>query len=77
MPAVNVIWNGQDAQPLESVDISVAVATDSGLITPIITSADKRSLADISGTTKVMFAAPLRCLLNAISFAHRYVPILS
>lgn len=36
------------------VDISVAVATPSGLITPIITGADKRGLLDINATVKAL-----------------------
>jgi pyruvate dehydrogenase E2 component (dihydrolipoamide acetyltransferase) len=35
-----------------SVDISVAVATPTGLITPIITGSDRRGLTDISATMK-------------------------
>lgn len=36
----------------ESVDICVAVATPTGLITPIVTNADKRGLSDISSCVK-------------------------
>jgi len=35
-----------------TADISVAVATDSGLITPIITNADVKELDEISGEVK-------------------------
>lgn len=38
---------------LSSVDISVAVATDKGLITPIIKNADKLSVLNISQRVKV------------------------
>lgn len=34
------------------MDISIAVATDKGLITPIIRNADKKGLAQISKETK-------------------------
>merc|ERR1719203_598152 len=57
-PECNVGWipNGNGSKPVmrkwNFVDISVAVATPSGLITPIIKDADKKSLSDISGEMK-------------------------
>lgn len=55
VPQANAKWNnrtqdveGDDGQ----VDISVAVATPSGLITPIVTRADKRGLVDINSVVK-------------------------
>lgn len=54
VPEANAKWNTNtnsiEASP--SVDISVAVATPNGLITPILTEADKRSLVDINKTVK-------------------------
>ncbi|XP_041472397.1 pyruvate dehydrogenase protein X component-like [Lytechinus variegatus] len=52
VPEVNVSWNGQQATPLTSIDISVAVATDGGLITPIVKSADAKGLVEISANVK-------------------------
>ncbi|XP_063960986.1 pyruvate dehydrogenase protein X component-like [Lytechinus pictus] len=52
VPEVNVSWNGQQAMPLTSIDISVAVATDGGLITPIVKSADAKGLVEISANVK-------------------------
>ena len=54
VPEMNVVWNGEEAQLIEQVDISVAVATDAGLITPIVKSADTLKVAEISSTLKVM-----------------------
>merc|ERR1719203_1619107 len=57
-PECNVGWipNGNGSKAVmrryNYVDISVAVATPSGLITPIIKDADKKSLSDISGEMK-------------------------
>lgn len=45
---------------LSSVDISVAVATDKGLITPIVKNADKLSVLNISQRVKVTV---YRCFL--------------
>lgn len=56
VPEANAKWNKQgnaiDASGCKQVDISVAVATPNGLITPILTGADKRGLVDINGTVK-------------------------
>eukprot|EP00057_Strongylocentrotus_purpuratus_P030744 XP_782594.3 PREDICTED: pyruvate dehydrogenase protein X component [Strongylocentrotus purpuratus] len=52
VPEVNVTWNGQSATPLSSIDISVAVATDGGLITPIVKGADAKGLMEISANVR-------------------------
>jgi pyruvate dehydrogenase E2 component (dihydrolipoamide acetyltransferase) len=54
VPEANARWSTALGKVIESngVDISVAVATPNGLITPILTSADKRSLVDINKTVK-------------------------
>ena len=54
VPEVNAKFNPKTGAvtPGSSVDISVAVATPNGLITPILTGADKRGLVDISQTVK-------------------------
>lgn len=52
VPEANAKWTGGARQPGESVDISVAVATPTGLITPIVTGADRRGLSDISGKVR-------------------------
>ncbi|XP_048757370.2 pyruvate dehydrogenase protein X component, mitochondrial-like [Ostrea edulis] len=52
VPKVNSHWAEESVQVQSSVDISVAVATDSGLITPIIRNAVNLSISQISTTTK-------------------------
>ncbi|XP_003745716.1 pyruvate dehydrogenase protein X component, mitochondrial [Galendromus occidentalis] len=54
VPQINVTWDSQsqDGKQQEKVDISVAVSTDSGLITPIVKDADQRSLSEISNSIK-------------------------
>ncbi len=47
-PAANSSWYDDAIVRYNNVDISVAVATDSGLITPIIRNADQKSVIDIS-----------------------------
>ena len=53
VPEMNVVWNGKEAELSGQVDISVAVATDAGLITPIVKMADSLAVAEISSTLKV------------------------
>lgn len=40
----------------DAVDVSVAVSTDNGLITPIVFSADRKGVEDISSTVKALAA---------------------
>lgn len=48
VPKANAIWTQDAILLLDEVDISVAVATDGGLITPIVRRADEKSLGTIS-----------------------------
>lgn len=52
VPEANAKWTGGARQSGESIDISVAVATPTGLITPIVTDADQRGLSNISGKVR-------------------------
>jgi pyruvate dehydrogenase E2 component (dihydrolipoamide acetyltransferase) len=51
-PTCNVSWYDDAIIQYNNVDISVAVATDGGLITPIVRNADQKSLAQISTEMK-------------------------
>ena len=52
MPHVNASWAEDDIHVYDDVDISVAVATPEGLITPIVRKADQKSLSAISAEMK-------------------------
>ncbi len=52
VPAANASWSDDAILLWERVDISVAVALDDGLITPIIKGADQKGLAQIAAETK-------------------------
>jgi pyruvate dehydrogenase E2 component (dihydrolipoamide acetyltransferase) len=52
VPEVNSQWLGNAIRRFYTVDISVAVETDSGLITPIVKDADRKGLRDISEEMK-------------------------
>lgn len=51
-PAVNAQWHGSLVRQFKYSDISVAVATEGGLITPIVYRADTLGLIDIAKRTK-------------------------
>ncbi len=48
VPEANVIWNPEAMHKFESADIAVAVATDGGLLTPVIRGVEKRQLSNLS-----------------------------
>ncbi len=48
VPALNIQVHGDEIHQFGSADIGVAVSTDAGLITPIVTGAGHRSAAEIS-----------------------------
>jgi pyruvate dehydrogenase E2 component (dihydrolipoamide acetyltransferase) len=52
VPAANASWTEEETRVYHSVDISVAVAIDGGLITPIIRNADRKGLKVISEEMK-------------------------
>lgn len=56
VPECNSAWQGDFIRQYETVDVCVAVATPSGLITPIVGDADKRGLVSISGKVKELAA---------------------
>lgn len=49
VPEANAIWDGKADEPktAESVDVAIAVATDKGLITPIVKAANTKSLTQV------------------------------
>ncbi len=50
LPEMNVSWTDAALRHYAQVDIAVAVSTDSGLITPVVRSADRKSLSAVSAT---------------------------
>ncbi|XP_022082639.1 pyruvate dehydrogenase protein X component, mitochondrial-like [Acanthaster planci] len=56
LPDVNASWSGKEPQRLPDIDISVAVATDKGLITPIVKNAIGKGLVEISENVKDLAA---------------------
>jgi pyruvate dehydrogenase E2 component (dihydrolipoamide acetyltransferase) len=56
VPETNSYWMGTHIRQFNNVDVSVAVATDRGLITPIIFSADRKGIIEISKDVKTLAA---------------------
>ena len=51
-PAINAAWDGDTIVKFKHVGLSVAIAIDDGLVTPVIKQADTKTLADISDAVK-------------------------
>lgn len=56
VPEANAVWTDEAILRLQDIDIAVAVATDGGLVTPLIRQADKKSLGAISAEMKALAA---------------------
>lgn len=54
IPEANSYWLGNVIRQFNDVDVSVAVSTDRGLITPIIFGADRKGLIEISKNMKAL-----------------------
>jgi len=52
VPAANATWTDQAVLRYDAVDVSVAVATPNGLITPVVRNADNKGLVQISREMK-------------------------
>ena len=56
VPAANASWSDEAILMYNNVDVSVAVAIDGGLITPIVKNADQKSVVAISAEMKDLAA---------------------
>ncbi len=52
VPAVNVIWMDDAIRQFAEVDIAVAVATEHGLVTPVLRGVDALSITQVARATK-------------------------
>ena len=55
-PEANASWSDEAILQYNNVDVSVAVAIDGGLITPIVKNADQKTLSEISNEVKDLAA---------------------
>ena len=68
VPAANASWSEDAIHQYGAVDISVAVATANGLITPIVRDADAKPLAEISREMKELAARAIAGKLKPDEF---------
>ncbi|XP_055714114.1 dihydrolipoyllysine-residue acetyltransferase component of pyruvate dehydrogenase complex, mitochondrial isoform X2 [Phlebotomus papatasi] len=54
IPEANSAWLDTVIRQFDAVDVAVAVATDKGLLTPIVFGADRKGLVDIAQEVKVL-----------------------
>jgi pyruvate dehydrogenase E2 component (dihydrolipoamide acetyltransferase) len=59
VPEMNVVWTGDAIRSFTGVDVAVAVATDKGLVTPVLTGVERRSITEVAHATQD-FAARAR-----------------
>jgi pyruvate dehydrogenase complex dihydrolipoamide acetyltransferase long form len=52
VPDINAFWNGSSSERQSTVDVSVAVATESGLITPIVRDANMKQVQEIGSDVR-------------------------
>jgi pyruvate dehydrogenase E2 component (dihydrolipoamide acetyltransferase) len=56
VPRMNAIWTPDTTRQFSSVDVSVAVATESGLLTPVVRGVDRTTVSAISATVRDLVA---------------------
>ena len=52
VPAMNVIWTPDAVRSFSSVDVSVAIATERGLVTPVLRSAEQMTVSSVAATVR-------------------------
>lgn len=52
VPELNVVWTPDAVRRFSSVDVSVAVATDDGLVTPVLRGVEQMSVSAVARTTR-------------------------
>ncbi len=55
-PDANVIWTTEELRKFSDVDISVAVATENGLVTPVVRAVNQMNLNQLSAVTEDLIA---------------------
>jgi pyruvate dehydrogenase E2 component (dihydrolipoamide acetyltransferase) len=52
VPAMNVIWTPEAIRSFSSVDVSVAIATERGLVTPVLRSVERMTISTVASTVR-------------------------
>jgi pyruvate dehydrogenase E2 component (dihydrolipoamide acetyltransferase) len=56
VPGLNVQWNGDSIRHFRQVDVAVAVATENGLVTPVVRGVEGLSLSQLAAATQDLVA---------------------
>jgi len=56
VPGLNVVWTGDAVRHFARVDVAVAVATDNGLVTPVVRGVDRLSVTELAAATQDLVA---------------------
>ncbi len=56
VPALNVEWGEDAVRQYSAVDVSVAITTEHGLVTPVVRGADSMTISELSATTRDLAA---------------------
>lgn len=56
VPDANIIWTADELRRFKDVDVSVAVKTDNGLVTPVVRGVNQMNLNQLSATTEDLIA---------------------
>jgi pyruvate dehydrogenase E2 component (dihydrolipoamide acetyltransferase) len=56
VPEANIIWTDDELRRFDDVDISIAVATDNGLVTPVVRAINQMNLNQITSATEDLIA---------------------
>ncbi len=68
-PAVNAAWDGDAIVKYKSIGLSIAIAVEDGLVTPVIKQAEKKTLLDLSLAVKEKAARAKNKKLTPDDFA--------
>jgi pyruvate dehydrogenase E2 component (dihydrolipoamide acetyltransferase) len=52
VPELNVVWTGEAIRSFRGVDVAVAVATDTGLVTPVVRGVDTMTVTAVARATR-------------------------
>lgn len=52
VPGLNVQWNGDSIRHFRQVDVAIAVATENGLVTPVVRGVERLSVSQLATTTQ-------------------------
>ena len=69
VPAINAAWDGDAIVKYKSVGLSIAIAVEDGLVTPVIKQAEKKTLLEISEAVKDMASRAKNKKLTPDEFA--------